>query len=353
MSVREVIWFDFENAPQVLVLEPLIRRFQEDGFRTILTARRFSMTVELCKERGLDVHVIGSGSKSGSRFAKISKVLQRAFMLWRLGALRKNKPIIGISHASRSQLIAGQLLGVPVVILDDYEHSDQTLARFAHTIMVPECISSRIWGKFADRVVHYPGVKENLYLFQFHASAALPDRILSSKEKVIVLLRPEGRTAHYHSEKSAMLQGKIIELLSERGDVLVIVFPRDEHQRREIESLFRDGAAEIWFPEVMDGPNLIASSDLMVGGGGTMTREASVLGVPSYSFFCGKWGSVDTHLVEEGRLIRIDNSDDVRNIKLEKKYQDVEVPGTGTFEFVFNYLLKTVKGLMSENGEVR
>ena len=349
----KTIWFDFENAPQVLVLEPLIRRFQEDGFKTILTARRFSMTVDLCEERGLDVHVIGSGSKSSSRIAKISRVLQRAFMLWRLRALRKNKPILGISHASRSQLIAGRLLGVPVIILDDYEHSDQRLARLAHTIMVPECISEQVWGKFSSMVVHYPGVKENLYLFRFQASDELPAKILNSKDKVIVLLRPEGRTAHYHSEKSAKLQGKIIELLSERGDILVIVFPRDDHQKREIEDLFSDGSAEIWFPEVMDGPNLIANSDLIIGGGGTMTREASVLGVPSYSFFCGKWGSVDTHLVEEGRLIRIDNSDDVQNIKLEKKDRDVEVPGIDTFEFVYDRLHEVVKALMLESGEVR
>lgn len=350
---RPVIWFDFENAPQVLVLEPLIKRFQEDGFRTILTARKFSMTVELCRERGLDVHILGSGSRSGSRIAKISRVLQRALMLWRLPALRRIKPILGISHASRSQLIAGRLLGVPVVILDDYEHSDQTLARLANTIMVPACISEQIWGKFSKRVVHYPGVKENLYLCRFQASYELPVKIPNSKDKVIVLLRPEGRTAHYHSEKTAKLQGEIIELLSERGDVLVVVFPRDDHQKIEIEDMFSDGSAEIWFPEVTDGPNLIASSDLIIGGGGTMTREAAVLGIPSYSFFCGKWGSVDTHLVEEGRLIRIENSSDVSGIMLVKKDREAEVPGTGTFEFVYGHLLEVADGLRSEGGDVR
>ena len=34
----------------------------------------------------------------------------------------------------------------------------------------------------------------------------------------------------------------------------------------------------------------------MISGGGTMTREAAVLGVPSYSFFRGREGQVDAWL---------------------------------------------------------
>ncbi len=42
--------------------------------------------------------------------------------------------------------------------------------------------------------------------------------------------------------------------------------------------------------------------DLVIGGGGTMTREAAVLGVPAYTYFAGKWGAVDQYLSDQHRL---------------------------------------------------
>ena len=54
-------------------------------------------------------------------------------------------------------------------------------------------------------------------------------------------------------------------------------------------------------------------SDLVVSGGGTMNREAAALGVPVYSIFRGTIGSVDRQLQKEGRLILIENPDDVKN----------------------------------------
>jgi hypothetical protein len=341
----KTIWFDFENAPQVLVLQPVIERFREAGYETIQTARRFSMTVELCKKRGLAVHVLGSGSKGHSRIAKIARVMQRAFLLWRLKPLRQRFPLLGISHASRSQLIAGRLLGIPVVILDDYEHSDQTLSRLARSIMVPSAIPAESFGRSAGSVVHYPGLKEDLYLTGFSPSGTLPDRLTAENSRVIVVLRPEGRTAHYRSEESARLQKEIIRRLAAHDDLLVVTFPRDAVQESEIRSMFQDGKADVWFPGVLDGPELITCSDLVIGGGGTMTREASALGIPSYSFFSGEWGAVDEQLEADNKLFRIRTTDDINEIRLEKKTSDYVTPDSAALDFVTRHLIDLADSL--------
>ncbi|MBN2860293.1 MAG: DUF354 domain-containing protein [Sphaerochaetaceae bacterium] len=345
---RAKLWFDFENAPQVLVLEPLIRRFREEGYGTVLTARRFSMTVELCRKRGLDAVELGSGSTSGSTVVKILKVFQRAFKLKRL--LKNQKPLIGISHASRSQLLAGKMLGVPVVILDDYEHSDQSLVRFASRLLAPYAIPAEVWGRHSSKVVQYPGIKENLYLTGLTMSNDLPPDVLANPDSVILLFRPESGTAHYHSEESARLQREILDMISMRKGVLVVVFPRCEEQRIQIRELFADRPAMVTFPEVTDGPNLIAHSDLVIGGGGTMTREAAALGVPSYSFFSGEWGGVDRQLVTEGRLVRIRNSKDVAGIRIEQRKNSITVPDSETLDFVYGYLKKVIVELRAADG---
>jgi len=62
----------------------------------------------------------------------------------------------------------------------------------------------------------------------------------------------------------------------------------------------------------VDGLNLIWFSDLVISGGGTMNREAAALGVPVYSIFRGQIGSVDKYLATSGRLVLIENVDELK-----------------------------------------
>jgi predicted glycosyltransferase len=95
--------------------------------------------------------------------------------------------------------------------------------------------------------------------------------------------------------------------------VQVILLPRNEAQR----AAYADQGVII--PAVpLDGPNLIVVSDLVISAGGTINREAAALGVPAASIYAGKWAAVDEALVKEGRLQRITNTDDLRQL-LKKK----------------------------------
>ena len=52
----------------------------------------------------------------------------------------------------------------------------------------------------------------------------------------------------------------------------------------------------------VDGRSLVAFADVLVSAGGTMNREAAVLGTPVWSMFEGPLGAVDEQLAREGRL---------------------------------------------------
>jgi uncharacterized protein len=52
----------------------------------------------------------------------------------------------------------------------------------------------------------------------------------------------------------------------------------------------------------VDGRSLVAFADLLVSAGGTMNREAAVLGTPVWSIFEGRLGAVDELLARQGRL---------------------------------------------------
>ena len=85
---------------------------------------------------------------------------------------------------------------------------------------------------------------------------------------------------------------------------------------------FRPGAGQSFSTERLcayDGANLIAAADLVISAGGTMNREAAVLGVPAASVYAGKWAAIDEELVQESRLQRISSQDDIQSLKIARK----------------------------------
>jgi predicted glycosyltransferase len=181
--------------------------------------------------------------------------------------------------------------------------------------MCPEVIPKSAARCDPNRVLQYPGIKEDVYVPRF-----VPDRRVRSQlglrgQDLVVTLRPPASEAHYHNPQSDKLFDAAVAFLREKADVKLVVLPRNERQaaalRKAWPGLFLDGTMRI--PDrVVDGLNLIWDSDLVISGGGTMNREAAALGVPVYSVFRGKIGAVDQYLSMNGRLVLLESVQDVQ-----------------------------------------
>ncbi len=97
--------------------------------------------------------------------------------------------------------------------------------------------------------------------------------------------------------ENALLRGVLERLAREGAETVVLA--RNDEQRRAVDGLELGAIV----PErAVDGRSLVAFADLLVSAGGTMNREAAVLGTPVWSIFEGKLGAVDEQLAREGRL---------------------------------------------------
>lgn len=328
---KRSIWIDFENAPHVWVLSPIVEYLRGKGYSLILTARDFSSTLGLCRWLGFDVRILGSAGGGKHAITKAEKILHRSCQLYFSLFGTRNNIGLALSHGSRTQALAARCLGIPVVGMDDYEFSNQSFVRFMDNLLVPFPIPRDIWGRRSDRIVHYPSLKEELYLCKFKPCQQESTPEFGDPQQIKVLFRPEGRFAHYHSPQTGILQDAILQYLAHRRDILLVLLPRDELQAKVVTDYCEKLRISCRVPDgVLDGPNLIWQMDLVIGGGGTMTREAAVLGIPAYSFFSGRWGAVDIHLQKLGRLVRIVDKRDVSQIILKKHTpESVSVPDTG------------------------
>jgi len=315
------IWIDLANSPHVPFFRALIPEFTAQGHQVEITARDFAQTVELSTTAGMTPHVLGG--HGGARLTgKAGNLIGRAAALRRWA--RDRGIDLAVSHNSYAQIAAAAALGIKSVTLMDYEHqpANHLAFRLASRVIVPRAFPKeelRRFGASMRKVKRYEGTKEDVYLAGFTPDTAFVETLRAfgvNSEDVLVVARPPAREALYHRFENELFD-QLLEHLSARSDVKIILLPRSESQRAEYEA--RKWPNVIMPREALDGANLIAASDLVISAGGTMNREAAALGVPALSVYAGKWAAIDEELVRESRLRRIASRQEVESLLVEKK----------------------------------
>ncbi|MGA2936355.1 MAG: DUF354 domain-containing protein [Syntrophobacteraceae bacterium] len=320
-SNKRRIWIDLDNSPHVPFFKPIIDRLTERGYSVLVTARDCFQVCGLADLLNLQYKRVGRhyGKNVILKFyGLLYRSLQLAPMVF------DYKPDLAVAHGSRSQLVVSKLLGVPSIMIDDYEHSRNMLK--PTWIMTPEVIPEESMHSVRRGFIKYHGIKEDVYVPTFTPDPAIMDDLKLNKDRIVVTIRPPATEAHYHNPESDVLFAAIINHLGQMKNIQQVILPRNKKQESSIKQtwtrLFDRGI--IIIPDhVIDGLNLIWHSDLVISGGGTMNREAAALGVPVYSFFRGKIGAVDQYLVKNNRLVLLSSVDDIlTKLKIEKR--DVE-----------------------------
>jgi uncharacterized protein len=325
---RRRVWIDLENSPHIPFFVPIISALERRGCEVFLTARDCFQVCELADLAGLKYAKIGR-HYGKNRLAKLAGLAIRVTELMPL-VLHK-RPTISISHGSRSLIALSAILGIPSITLADYEHADLRLIRWLGSkrktwIMTPKVIAPETFvkrGMLESHVLQYPGIKEDVYVPFFRPDPMLKENLGIFPDDIVVTIRPPATEAHYHNPESEKLLKAVLDLVEEDGKVKAVLLPRVAHQEAEIRrqkpELFAQ--SRIIVPkQAVDGLDLIWHSDLVISGGGTMNREAAALGVPVYSLFRGKLGSVDRDLAGRGRLVLLQSEQDVREkLKLVRR----------------------------------
>src|SRR5579863_1496837 len=304
------IWIDIDNSPHVPFFRPIVDELQRRGFEVELTARDIYQVCQLLEFFNLTCKVIG-GHYGKNKALKVLGNCWRTIQL--IPTAARFHADLAISHGSRAQVLACKVLGIPTVMMHDYEHSTKTGFIEADWVFMPDVIPGNAMSSRPDQVFKYPGLKEDVYVPQFVPDPSVLSHLGICADQIVVTLRPPATEAHYHNPEAELLFAEAVRFMSEDRRVRAVVLPRNlkqgEQLRRDWANLISSGSM-IVPAGALDGLNLIWFSDLMISGGGTMNREAAALGVPVYSVFRGKIGAVDQYLAQNGRLTLLENIKD-------------------------------------------
>jgi predicted glycosyltransferase len=311
------VWIDLANSPHVLFFGPVLDELHRRGVPAVVTARDFAQTTRLCARFGIDAEVMGrhgGASLSGKAIGLATRVHElRAFA-------RRERPAVAVSHNSYAQAVAARSLGVPVVTAMDYEFqpANHLAFRCADLVAVPQAYpldSLRAQGGRPGRTWRYPGLKEHITLAGFSPDPGYLVGAGVDTSRPVVVVRPPADMALYHRFGNPLFP-RLLERLSGLP-VTTVLLARTDEQAAELEAA--GFGALLWRGDALDGRQLVAGADAVVSAGGSMNREAAVLGTPAYSIYAGKLAAVDRALVASGRLVLLRDIESIERLELGSK----------------------------------
>src|SRR5947209_11214431 len=222
------VWVDMTASAHVLVFRPLIELLRRRGDEVEVTAREYAQTLQLLELHGIEAEVIG---RHGGR-SRLGKARQ----LWsRLHALRRwargRDFDVALAHGSHELTMTARRLGIPSSTTFDYEFAwlqHQLGCRAATKVVAPEAIPpERLarYGAVGDKLVRYPGLKEEYYLADFEPDPHVLDPWKLDPARVLVVLRPPPDVSLYHRHSNPLFPQTLAHLGGHEG-VHAFVLPR-------------------------------------------------------------------------------------------------------------------------------
>ncbi len=293
------IWFDILTPKQVMFFRRAVKLLQDSGHQVLCTSREYREAVELARMKGLELELVGRHG-GAERYDKLRASAERTLLL--AERVRQFEPDVAVTFSSPEGSRVAFGLGIRHLGFNDSPHA-QAVARLTVPLMdrllCPWVIPYSAWTRYGisrQRISRYRALDVAAWLKHETASQAPKD---SGKK---ILIRLEESKASYIADRgldSVKMVDSLVRNLSSIAEISILC--RYDDQIAEAEARYGSKANVI--KKVVDGIDLVRNADLFVGSGGTMSSEASLLGVPTVSIAPVRF-YVDDYLVRSGLVLR-------------------------------------------------
>src|SRR6202140_2493201 len=174
MDAQRRIWIDIDNSPHVPFFVPIVEELRKIGHEVILTARDAYQVRELLDLHRLHCQVVGR-HYGKNRAAKILGTCIRAAQL--IPRMFNKKIDLAVSHGSRAQMMCAFALGIPSLLILDYEYIAMMGFIRPDWIFVPQMIPDSKELAPKRQVLRYPGLKEDVYVPRLQLDPSVKDQL--------------------------------------------------------------------------------------------------------------------------------------------------------------------------------
>ena len=338
------VWIDIVNAPHVRFFQSIISHLKEQGEEVFVTARRFGDVHRLLDLFGIDSTLVGWHGATLEE--KLLRSTQRAYELSQM--ITREKPDVAVSKHSIELPRVTFGLKIPSVYVLDNEHAiaaNKLTLPLCDKIIIPRAIDADDvvrCGADPQNLLWYNGTSEITHLQNFHYNPHIfEDLKLNLKKDKTILMRTEPALASYlEADCRKSVLSPIVDALEDQANILVI--PRF----REQQQIFDDDDQVILIKPPVDTFSLMKASDLVIGAGGTMNREAALLGTSVISCYPGKLLAVDDYYIKKGlmkRSTKVEKIVEMARKLLEDDHQREEIKTDDLFQIILDNIYEASK----------
>ncbi len=305
------VWLDILTPKQANFLGELQHRLIGKGFKTVITTREYREVNELLELKELKAIQVG---RHGGGELK-DKLLESSKRVSDLAAvIEDQKPDVAISFSSPEAARVAFGLKIPHYCISDSPHAEavcKLTIPLSQKLFTPWLIPVHAWTRYGITprdVVRYRALDPTVWLTGYKSNTKTLDGLKLDRNKPVVVVRTPEEFAAYLSDRSSSLSSKVTDIIGKvldiDGDGLqIVVLPRYDVQGERLRKRFGN---RVIVPEhVVDAIPLMRASSVFVGGGGTMTAEAAMLGVPVISYYPGDPTFVERFLINYGLVERV------------------------------------------------
>jgi hypothetical protein len=297
-----MLWVDITNPPHVLFFKEFIK-----GHETLVTSRDFGDLSAILDSHGIEYTPVGRhGGKSPE-----DKLIESSKRVEELTGVVSNKIDVAISKQSVELPRVAFGLGVPVIQFIDNEYAEKQnriVLPLCKRIIVPEALHvNRLiaQGAAESQILKVNCIFEASQLKNFEPNPDVP-RAHGLEEYVVI--RPEPYMASYFDGKE--MTPELVERLKDKFQVVILPRGNGEYNAKTLRNI--------------DSLSLMYYAKAVLSGGGTMTREAALLGTPAISYYPQDLLGVDESLIESGLLYHSTGIDEIISLlenAVEEKHE--------------------------------
>jgi len=155
------------------------------------------------------------------------------------------------------QILLSNMMGVPSVMIMDYEHAQTPLLLRPRWEIVPDVmLKESLHCRSRDRIRTYKGIKEDVYAPRVHTRSIICEGTRLNEKDILVTVRPPANEAHYHNPESDIFFRAFMDRLAGTPGTARGIAAPNKAQETQIRA---EGAA--WFK---DGKVIIPGARWMV-----------------------------------------------------------------------------------------
>jgi len=283
------VWIDIMTTKQVWFLGKFAQYLKDKGIGTWVTVRKYQENTEvlerLTKNGTFDFQYEITGVHGGqSKEGKLDSFLKRCQVHAEKLKGRKVSCAFSLSSPECARVAYG--LGIPHVCTSDSPFSvAASILTFPMSEKIITSWLSDIWdfmrvGADPNRIVTFKGIDEIAWTKDFKADPKVLGELGLDKKRPIVIVRALSphfsENAPFFKDTETGVEPIISELLKRSNkDVQIVAIPRYGQQGPILRKTF---GAKILVVDHTDGPSLTSQADVLISAGGTMNREAALLG---------------------------------------------------------------------------